>query len=72
MDADRNAELPAEQQAGFHGLGPYSMGSSIHAVIGYPDGVDPEVAKVARKRYRCLKPEPNCLWCVDSKTARKR
>lgn len=53
---DRNAKMPAEERAGFYGLDLYSMGSSIRAVIDYLDGVDPEAAKAARKRYACLQP----------------
>ncbi|OCL08597.1 putative erythromycin esterase [Glonium stellatum] len=55
-----NAQLPQEKRAGFFGLDLYSMASSIRAVIDYLDRVDPETAKVARKRYGCLEP-----WLED-------
>lgn len=53
---DHNANLPMEKRAGFYGLDLYSMGASIRAVIDYLDGVDPQAAKAARKRYGCLEP----------------
>ena len=39
---------------GFFGLDLYSLHTSIEAVIGYLDKVDPESAKRARKRYGCF------------------
>jgi protein-L-isoaspartate(D-aspartate) O-methyltransferase len=54
--AGRNAELPAADRAGFHGLDLYSLSGSIRAVIDYLDEVDPEAAAVARERYGCLTP----------------
>jgi protein-L-isoaspartate(D-aspartate) O-methyltransferase len=41
---------------GFHGLDLYSLFSSIAAVLGYLDEVDPESARVARARYGTLTP----------------
>jgi protein-L-isoaspartate(D-aspartate) O-methyltransferase len=41
---------------GFHGLDLYSMHDSIQQVIDYLDGVDPELAETARRRYACLTP----------------
>jgi erythromycin esterase-like protein len=46
--------------AGFYGLDLYNLGGSMRAVIDYLDGVDPEAAKVARRRYGCLEP-----WSED-------
>lgn len=40
--------------AGFYGLDLYSLNSSVHAVIGYLERVDPAAAKRARIRYGCL------------------
>lgn len=40
----------------FHGLDLYSMHASMDAVLEYLDGVDPEAAAVARRRYGCLAP----------------
>lgn len=48
-------------KAGFYGLDLYSLYTSIEAVIGYLDHVDPEAAGRARARYGCLEefaPEP--------------
>jgi erythromycin esterase-like protein len=45
-----------EDKAGFYGLDLYSMGASIHSIISYLDYVDPELGKVARKRYGSLLP----------------
>jgi protein-L-isoaspartate(D-aspartate) O-methyltransferase len=52
----RNRGLPMERRAGFHGLDLYSLHTSIDAVLGYLDAVDPETAAVARQRYGCLTP----------------
>jgi protein-L-isoaspartate(D-aspartate) O-methyltransferase len=51
-----NEPLPRDQQAGFYGLDLYSLNTSIHAVITYLDSVDPEAARIARRRYGCLTP----------------
>lgn len=48
-----------ERQASFHGLDVYSLSESIHAVIAYLDGVDPEASQRARTRYGCLSPWQN-------------
>jgi erythromycin esterase-like protein len=55
-----NDEQSPERRCGFFGLDLYSLGSSIQAVIGYLDRVDPEAAAVARERYGCLTP-----WSKD-------
>ena len=44
----------AETRVGFYGLDLYSLHTSINAVIGYLDKVDPASAKRARKRYGCF------------------
>ena len=54
-----NEGRPAEQRAGVYGLDLYSLSSSIEAVLGYLDKVDPDAAKVARQRYGCLMPYAN-------------
>ncbi|HCA58765.1 MAG TPA: erythromycin esterase, partial [Blastocatellia bacterium] len=41
-------------RVGFFGLDLYSLQTSIDAVIRYLNGVDPEAAAVARKRYSCF------------------
>ena len=47
------------KRVGFYGLDLYSLHSSIEAVLGYLDEVDPETAEVARLRYGCLMPWAN-------------
>ncbi|HEX8410410.1 MAG TPA: erythromycin esterase family protein [Thermoanaerobaculia bacterium] len=42
------------QRAGFYGIDLYSLFSSIEAVIGYLEQVDPAAAKRARERYSCF------------------
>jgi erythromycin esterase-like protein len=49
-----NRERSAERRVGFYGLDLYSLFSSIEAVIGFLDQVDPEAAKRARYRYSCF------------------
>jgi erythromycin esterase-like protein len=43
-----------EGRVGFYGLDLYSLFSSIEAVIGFLDKVDPEAAQRARFRYSCF------------------
>ena len=50
-NADRS-----DHRVGFHGLDLYSLFTSIAAVLGYLDGVDPGAAQVARHRYGTLTP----------------
>ena len=50
-----NEGLPSDTpKAGFYGLDLYSLFTSIEAVVGYLDKVDPEAARRARARYACL------------------
>jgi len=53
---DHNGERAPERRTGFYGLDLYSLFTSIDAVLGYLDDVDPESAAVARQRYGCLSP----------------
>ncbi len=53
---DHNAAQPATRQVEFRGLDVYSLGASIQAVLTYLDRVDPQAARVARRRYGCLGP----------------
>lgn len=57
---DHNAQRRPENRAGFYGLDIYGMGRSIKSIVRYLDKVDPEMAKVARRRYGCLQP-----WADD-------
>jgi protein-L-isoaspartate(D-aspartate) O-methyltransferase len=52
---NRAVEDPA-RRAGFFGLDLYSLFTSIHSVLAYLDGVDPDAARTARERYGCLTP----------------
>ncbi len=49
-----NERRPPEARAGFYGLDLYSLRSSMEAVLGYLDRVDPEGAGRARARYGCF------------------
>ncbi len=50
-----NDALPANApKVGFYGLDLYSLHSSMEAVLGYLDKVDPEAARRARYRYSCF------------------
>ena len=52
-----NAALDrSASQVSFHGLDLYSLFSSRSEVLAYLDGVDPDAAAVARRRYGCLTP----------------
>lgn len=52
---DYNDALPQNAtKAGFYGLDLYSMHTSMQAVLGYLDKIDPEAAKRARYRYSCF------------------
>lgn len=41
-------------KVGFYGLDLYSLHTSMEAVLGFLDSVDPEAAKRARERYSCF------------------
>jgi erythromycin esterase-like protein len=45
---------PGATPVGFYGLDLYSLHTSIEAVLGYLDKVDPEAAQRARYRYGCF------------------
>jgi erythromycin esterase-like protein len=49
-----NEALRPERRVGFYGLDLYSLFSSIEAVIGFLEQVDPEAARRARYRYGCF------------------
>ena len=46
--------LRSRRDAGFYGLDLYSLNSSIDAVIGTLERIDPEAAARARERYACF------------------
>jgi erythromycin esterase-like protein len=49
-----NESRPPNRRVGFYGLDLYSLFSSIEAVIGYLEQVDPLAARQARYRYSCF------------------
>jgi protein-L-isoaspartate(D-aspartate) O-methyltransferase len=51
-----NQGLDRSGMTGFYGLDLYNLGGSMRAVIDYLEGVDPEAAVIARRRYGCLEP----------------
>ncbi|MBS0204555.1 MAG: protein-L-isoaspartate(D-aspartate) O-methyltransferase [Planctomycetes bacterium] len=61
-DFNRNRRA-VRRPVGFYGLDLYSMFTSIHRVLHYLKGVDPQAAAVARERYGCLAP-----WQQDPAT----
>lgn len=50
---DHNARHPG-REAGFYGLDLYSLHRSVAEVVRYLEGVDPEAAGRARRRYACF------------------
>jgi protein-L-isoaspartate(D-aspartate) O-methyltransferase len=59
--AQLNATRDPASRAGLYGLDLYSMFTSIAAVLHYLDRVDPDAARIARRRYGCLTP-----WAHDA------
>ena len=51
-----NKALPHSERAAFYGLDLYSLYNSVRSVTKYLDGVDPDLAAIARQRYGCLSP----------------
>jgi erythromycin esterase-like protein len=51
-----NAGRAYEQMAGFYGLDLYNLGASMRAVIDFLEEQDPELARLASRRYGCLDP----------------
>ena len=49
-----NADLSPAERVGFYGIDLYSLFTSIEAVLGYLDKVDPKGAERARYRYGCF------------------
>lgn len=60
---EHNAIRKPETRVAIYGLDLYSLYTSIRAVLGYLEEVDPEAALVARERYGCLTP-----WQTDPAT----
>ena len=49
-----NADLAPAERVGFYGIDLYSLFTSIEAVLGYLEKVDPDAAVRARQRYGCF------------------
>lgn len=55
-----NGDLRHEQMCGFYGLDLYNLSGSMRAVIDFLEQEDPELARLAHRRYGCLDP-----WAED-------
>jgi erythromycin esterase-like protein len=53
---ERNEGLPKQKQIGFYGLDLYSLSKSMESVINTLTHTDPEMAKLARRRYDKVQP----------------
>ena len=51
-----NANRSNERMCGFYGLDLYNLGASMHAVVDFLDREDPELGRLAHRRYGCLEP----------------
>jgi erythromycin esterase-like protein len=51
-----NEHRPYEAMCGFYGLDLYNLSASMSAVIDFLEEEDPELARLAHKRYGCLEP----------------
>jgi erythromycin esterase-like protein len=52
----RNEGRDYAQMCGFYGLDLYNLGASMRAVIDFLETQDPELARLASRRYGCLDP----------------
>lgn len=53
---EHNEQRPYAQMCGFYGLDLYNLSGSMRAVIDFLEKKDPELARMAHKRYGCLEP----------------
>ncbi|HKP33369.1 MAG TPA: erythromycin esterase family protein [Sphingomicrobium sp.] len=51
-----NEQRAYERRTGFYGLDLYNLSGSMHAVIDFLEREDPELARLAHRRYGCLEP----------------
>ena len=51
-----NANRAYERMCGFYGLDLYNLSDSMRAVIDFLEREDPELARLAHRRYGCLEP----------------
>jgi erythromycin esterase-like protein len=57
---DHNENRAYETMCGFYGLDLYNLGASMRAVMDFLEHEDPELARLAHRRYGCLEP-----WADD-------
>ena len=55
-----NRSRAHERMCGFYGLDLYNLSGSMRSVIDFLEGEDPELARLAHRRYGCLDP-----WAED-------
>lgn len=53
---DHNANRAYERMCGFYGLDLYNLSASMRAVIDFLERENPELARLAHRRYGCLDP----------------
>ena len=53
---DHNRQRTYERMCGFYGLDLYNLSGSMQAVIDFLEREDPELARLAYRRYGCLDP----------------
>jgi erythromycin esterase-like protein len=51
-----NEGRPYDRMSGFYGLDLYNLSGSMQAVIDFLDREDPQLARLAHRRYGCLEP----------------
>ena len=51
-----NGSRPYERMCGFYGLDLYNLSGAMAAVIEFLEGQDPQLARLAHRRYGCLEP----------------
>lgn len=52
----RSFNAKSGRRVGFYGLDVYSLFESMHAIVGYLEKKDPEMARLARQAYACFEP----------------
>ena len=53
---EHNEQRPYERMTGFYGLDLYNLSGSMQAVIDFLEREDPDLARLAHRRYGCLEP----------------
>jgi erythromycin esterase-like protein len=51
-----NHDRAPDERVGFYGLDVYSLWDSMRTVVRYLDGIDPALARTARRAYDCFEP----------------